>query len=74
MRSMRLILSSRLDHPPELVKRLPVKLHHCHDSRAKDTNIRQAPRLVASDKVHAAVLDGGGRWVLGVSNAADTGT
>ena len=25
-----------------LVKRLPVKLHHCHDSKAKDTNIRQA--------------------------------
>jgi hypothetical protein len=26
----------------DLVKRLPVKLHHCHDSKAKDTNIRQA--------------------------------
>ena len=26
----------------ELVKRQPVKLHHCHDSRAKDSNIRQA--------------------------------
>jgi hypothetical protein len=25
-----------------LVKRLPVKLHHCHDSKAKDSNIRQA--------------------------------
>jgi hypothetical protein len=27
---------------PELVKRHPVKLHHCHDSRAKDSNITQA--------------------------------
>lgn len=26
----------------ELVKRQPVKLHHCHDSRAKDSNITQA--------------------------------
>jgi hypothetical protein len=28
--------------PAALVKRLAVKLHHCHDSKAKDTNIRQA--------------------------------
>ena len=28
--------------PTQLVKRLPVKIHHCHDSKAKDTNIRQA--------------------------------
>ncbi|MCF6376920.1 hypothetical protein L2K70_04830 [Nocardioides KLBMP 9356] len=27
---------------PELVKRLQVKVHHCHDSRAKDSNIAQA--------------------------------
>lgn len=27
---------------PELIKRLPVKLHHCHDSKAKDSNLRQA--------------------------------
>lgn len=27
---------------PGLVKRLPVKLHHCHDSKAKDSNITQA--------------------------------
>src|SRR5690625_4486050 len=26
----------------ELVKRQPVKLHHCHDARAKDANVRQA--------------------------------
>lgn len=27
---------------PELVKRQPVKLHHCHSAKAKDSNIRQA--------------------------------
>lgn len=27
---------------PELVKRHPVKLHHCHSARATDANIRQA--------------------------------
>ncbi|WP_202613640.1 hypothetical protein [Ornithinimicrobium cerasi] len=26
----------------ELVKRQPVKVHHCHSAKAKDTNIRQA--------------------------------
>ena len=26
----------------ELVKRQPVKLHHCHTAKAKDSNIRQA--------------------------------
>ena len=27
---------------PDLIKRHPVKMHHCHDSRAKDSNIIQA--------------------------------
>lgn len=27
---------------PTLVKRLPVKLHHCHDSKANDANIKTA--------------------------------
>lgn len=27
---------------PELVKRLAVKVHHCHSAKAKDANIRQA--------------------------------
>ena len=26
----------------ELVKRQPVKLHHCHSAKAKDSNVRQA--------------------------------
>jgi hypothetical protein len=28
--------------PPELVKRHPVKMHHCHSAAAKDSNISQA--------------------------------
>ncbi len=27
---------------PELIKRHPVKLHHCHSAKAKDSNITQA--------------------------------
>lgn len=27
---------------PSLIKRLPVKTHHCHSAKATDTNIRQA--------------------------------
>ena len=27
---------------PELVKRHPVKVHHCHSAKAKDSNITQA--------------------------------
>lgn len=29
-------------HHPQLVKRGPIKLHHCHSTRAKDSNVRQA--------------------------------
>lgn len=28
--------------PVELIKRHPVKMHHCHSAKAKDSNIRQA--------------------------------
>lgn len=28
--------------PAELIKRLPVKTHHCHSAKATDSNIRQA--------------------------------
>lgn len=28
--------------PTHLVRRLPVKLHHCHSAKANDSNIRQA--------------------------------
>lgn len=30
------------DREPALVKRLPVKTHHCHSAKATDANIRQA--------------------------------
>jgi hypothetical protein len=33
---------NRVDAEPELMKRHPVKLHHCHTARATDSNIRQA--------------------------------
>lgn len=32
----------RTDGPVETVKRHPVKLHHCHSAKAKDSNIIQA--------------------------------
>jgi hypothetical protein len=35
-------ITHRTYDEPELVKRHPVKLHHCHSARASDTNIRQA--------------------------------
>lgn len=28
--------------PVELIKRQPVKVHHCHSAKAKDSNVRQA--------------------------------
>ncbi len=31
-----------LPRPVELVKRQPVKVHHCHSAKAKDSNVRQA--------------------------------
>lgn len=37
-----LIEDLRADGPVELVKRQPVKLHHCHSPKAKDSNVRQA--------------------------------
>lgn len=27
---------------PQLVKRHPIKMHHCHSAKAKDSNVRQA--------------------------------
>lgn len=29
-------------HEPTLIKRNPIKVHHCHSSQARDSNIRQA--------------------------------
>lgn len=35
-------LADRTGHEPALVKRLPVKVHHCHSAKANDSNVRQA--------------------------------
>ncbi len=35
-------LTDRTGREPQLVKRLPVKTHHCHSAKATDSNIRQA--------------------------------
>jgi len=40
---------------PDLIKRQPVKLHHCHSAKAKDTNVRQA--LI--DRFGAGASNGG---------------
>src|SRR5690606_36462827 len=47
-------LETRLDHPTDLIKRLPVKVHHCHSAKATDANIRQAlvDRFVAGFSNH----------------------
>lgn len=42
-------------HHPLLVKRQPVKVHHCHSARAKDANVRQA--LI--DRFGAGASNGG---------------
>lgn len=36
------VLSRRLTLPPDRLPRMEEKMHICHDSRAKDTNIRRA--------------------------------
>lgn len=36
------VITARAGDEPQLVKRLPVKIHHCHSARATDSNIRQA--------------------------------
>ena len=52
---------------PALVKRLPVKLHHCHDSRAKDSNIVQAlvDRFAAGQPNHGKGTKADPGWFYG---------
>lgn len=52
---------------PQLVKRLPVKLHHCHDSKAKDSNIRQAlvDRFAAGQPNHGKGTKANPGWFHG---------
>lgn len=35
-------IANRTGTDPQLVKRNPVKVHHCHSSKAKDSNVTQA--------------------------------
>lgn len=36
------VVAHRTGRTPQLVTRQPIKLHHCHSSKANDSNIRQA--------------------------------
>lgn len=51
----------------ELIKRQPVKLHHCHDSRAKDSNIRQAlvDRFAPGEPNHGKGTKANPGWFYG---------
>ena len=52
---------------PKLVKRLPVKLHHCHSSKANDANIRQAlvDRFTAGQPNHGKGTKAAPGWFYG---------
>ena len=54
---------------PQLVKRLPVKLHHCHDSKAKDSNITQAlvDRFTPGQPNHGKGTKAAPGWFYGFS-------
>ncbi|MCW2831120.1 MAG: hypothetical protein JWP31_1812 [Aeromicrobium sp.] len=41
-RYLEAVVSVRNGDEPQLVKRHPVKMHHCHSARAKDSNVTQA--------------------------------
>lgn len=53
-----------------LVKRLPVKVHHCHDSKAKDSNIRQAlvDRFAPGQPNHGKGTKAAPGWFYGFSS------
>lgn len=51
----------------ELIKRLPVKLHHCHSSKAKDSNVTQAlvDRFAAGQPNHGKGTKAAPGWFYG---------
>lgn len=53
--------------PTELVKRQPVKVHHCHSSKAKDSNVRQAlvDRFAAGQLNHGKGTKAAPGWFHG---------
>jgi len=52
---------------PDLVYRRDIKLHHCHDSRAKDGNVRQAlvDRFALGQKNHGKGTKAEPGWFYG---------
>ncbi len=52
---------------PELVTRSRVKVHHCHDSRARDSNIRQAlvDRFAPGESNHGKGTKADPGWFYG---------
>ena len=54
---------------PELIKRQPVKLHHCHSPRATDANVRQAlvDRFAPGQRNHGKGTKAAPGWFHGFS-------
>jgi hypothetical protein len=57
----------RFSASPQLVKRHPVKLHHCHSAMAKDSNITQAlvDRFAAGQPNHGKGTKAAPGWFYG---------
>ena len=60
-------LAHRNGRLPELVKRLPIKVHHCHSAKANDSNIRQAlvDRFAAGQSNHGKGTKADPGWFYG---------
>lgn len=60
-------LAHRNGREPELVKRLPIKVHHCHSAKANDSNIRQAlvDRFAAGQSNHGKGTKAAPGWFYG---------
>jgi hypothetical protein len=52
---------------PELIKRHPVKMHHCHNTKAKDSNITQAlvDRFAPGQRNHGKGTKADPGWFYG---------
>jgi len=62
-------VSDRLRTEPALIKRLPVKVHHCHSARASDANVRQAlvDRFAPGARNHGKGTKAEPGWFYGFS-------
>lgn len=60
---------TRLGVEPRLVYRQPVKLHHCHSSKAKDSNVRQAlvDRFAPGERNYGKGTKAAPGWFYGFS-------